>query len=72
MIEIIKVRSSFIEGLQYNEESQRLRVEIGNICYFYYGIIKQKVARLKKATSKGSYFCRYIKGKYKMIKRRIK
>lgn len=72
MIEIIKVRSSFIEGLQYNEESQRLRVEIGNICYFYYGITKQKVARLKKATSKGWYFCTHIKGQYKTIKRRIR
>ena len=72
MIEVINVRSSFIGGLQYNEESQRLRVEIGNTWYYYYGVTKQKVARLKKATSKGSYFCKYIKGQYKTIKRRIK
>lgn len=72
MIEVINVRSSFIEGLQYNAESQRLRVEIGSTWYYYYGVTKQKVARLKKATSKGSYFCKYIKGQYKTIKRRIK
>ncbi len=72
MIEVINVRSSFIGGLQYNEESQRLRVEIGNTWYYYYGVTKQKVARLKKAASKGSYFCKYIKGQYKTIKRRIK
>ena len=70
MIQVIKVRSSFIKGLQYNEESQRLRVEIGNACYYYYGVTKQKIARLKKAVSKGSYFCKYIKGQYKTIKRK--
>lgn len=70
--EIIDVKSSFIEDIQYNVDAQRLKVIIGNIAYFYYGVTKQKVARLKRATSKGNYFCRYIKGKYKMIKRRIK
>lgn len=71
-METIKVHSSFIDAIQYNVDAQRLKVIIGNVAYFYYGITKQKVTRLKKATSKGSYFCRYIKGQYKMIKRRIK
>lgn len=70
--EIIDVKSSFIEAIQYNVDTQRLKIVINSIAYFYYGITKQKVARLKRATSKGSYFCKYIKGKYKMIKRRIK
>ena len=71
-METIKVHSSFIDDIQYSVNAQRLKVVIGSTAYFYYGITKQKVARLKKATSKGSYFCKYIKGQYKMIKRRIK
>ena len=71
-METIKVHSSFIDAIQYSADAQRLKVVIGSTAYFYYGITKQKVARLKRATSKGSYFCRYIKGQYKMIKRRIK
>lgn len=71
-METIKVKSSFIDAIQYNVDSQRLKIIIGNTAYFYYGITKQKVARLKKATSKGWYFCKYIKGQYKTIKRRIK
>lgn len=71
-MEAIKVHSSFIDAIQYSADAQRLKVVIGSTAYFYYGITKQKMARLKKAASKGSYFCKYIKGQYKMIKRRIK
>ena len=71
-METIKVKSSFIEAIQYNVDAQRLKVIIGGTAYFYYGITKQKVARLKRATSKGWYFCTHIKGQYKTIKRRIK
>lgn len=71
-METIKVKSSFIEAIQYNVDAQRLKIIIGNTAYFYYGITKQKVSRLKRATSKGWYFCTHIKGQYKTIKRRIK
>ena len=71
-METIIVKSSFIKGMQYDRDAERLRVEIGDTWYYYYGVTKQKVARLKKAASKGSYFCRYIKGKYKTIKRKIR
>ena len=71
-METLKVKSSFIGAIQYNVDSQRLKIVIGSTAYFYYGITKQKVARLKKATSKGWYFCTHIKGQYKTIKRRIK
>lgn len=70
-METILVKSSFIKSMQYDRDAERLRVEIGDTWYYYYGVTKQKVARLKKAASKGRYFCQYIKGKYKTAKRRI-
>lgn len=71
-MEGLSVHSSFIKSAEYNEELQRLRIQIGDYWYFYYGITRQKIARFKRATSKGSYFCRYIKGRYKSIKRKVK
>lgn len=69
---VISVHSSFIKSAVYNEVKQSLRIEIGNSWYYYYGITKQKISRFKKSASKGQYFCKYIKGKYKVIKRRLK
>ena len=71
MVEI-SVHSSFIKSAVYNEAKQSLRIEIGNSWYYYYGVTKQKVTRFKKATSKGKYFCQYIKGQYRTIKRAIR
>lgn len=69
---VISVHSSFIKSAVYNEAKQSLRIEIGNHWYYYYGITKQKISRFKKAASKGQYFCNYIKGQYKMIKRSVR
>lgn len=68
----ITVHSSFIKAANYNKELQRLRLQIGNYWYYYYGITVQKIARFKKAASKGQYFCKYIKGKYKSTKRAVR
>lgn len=68
-MEAISVHSSFIKSAVYNEDKGFLRFEIGNAWYYFYGVTKQKVARFKKAQSKGKYFCAYIKGQYKTIKR---
>ena len=68
---VISVHSSFIKSAMYNEDKQSLRIEIGNYWYYYYGITRQKINRFKKSASKGSYFCKYIKGKYK-VKRRLR
>lgn len=68
----ISVHSSFIKSAEYSENNQRLRLEIGEHWYYYYGVTKQKINRFKKATSKGKYFCTYIKGKYKVLKRKIR
>lgn len=68
----ISVHSSFIKSAVYNEAKQSLRIEIGNHWYYYYGITKQKISRFKKAASKGQYFCNYIKGQYRTIKRAIR
>lgn len=68
----ISIHSSFIKSAEYSEDNQRLRLEIGNFWYYYYGVTKQKVNRFKKAKSKGGYFCKYIKGNYKTTKRKVK
>lgn len=69
---VISVHSSFIKSAVYNEANQSLRIEIGNSWYYYYGVTNQKINRFKKAASKGRYFCNYIKGRYKTIKRTIR
>lgn len=68
----LHVHSSFIVEALYNETKQVLRLQIKSTWYYYYGITPQKVARFKKAKSKGRYFIQYIKGKYEMAKRSIK
>lgn len=68
----ISVHSSFIKSAVYNEDRQSLRLEIGNFWYYFYGVTKQKVNRFNKATSKGQYFCKYIKGNYETLKRKAR
>ena len=68
----LEITSSFIKSARYNEVKQMLRIEMGNSFYYYYGITKQKVSRFKKATSKGKYYCKHIKGQFKMIRRTAK
>lgn len=67
----ISVHSSFIKSAVYNMEKEVLRLEMGNHWYYYYGITQQKLARFKKAHSKGQYFINYIKGKYETSKRKV-
>lgn len=67
----ISVHSSFIDSAVYNEDKQFLRIEIKGFWYYYYGITQQKLARFKKAHSKGQYFINYIKGKYETSKRKV-
>lgn len=69
-METIKIHSSFIKGAVYKEEEEVLRLEMGNSFYYFYGVTKQKVARFKKSASKGSYFCKFIKGQYVSKKRK--
>lgn len=72
MNERISVHSSFIVGAEYNEDKQCLRLQIHSTYYYYYGVTRQKVARFKKAESKGKYFIAYIKGQYDMVKRKMR
>ena len=71
MTQTIHTHSSFLGDAVYNEEKQSLRIQIGQVWYYYYGVTMQKIARFKKAQSKGKYYCKYIKGKYEMAKRSI-
>lgn len=68
----IEVQSSFIKSAMYNEEKQSLRIGIGDFWYYYYGVTRQKMCRFRKAASKGKYFCSFIKGQYKVVKRKVK
>ena len=68
----ISVHSSFIESAMYNEEKKFLRVGIKGFWYYYYGITMQKMFRFRKAHSKGQYFCKYIKGQYEVVKRKMR
>lgn len=72
MNERVSVHSSFIIGAVYNEEKRCLRLQIHSTYYYYYGITRQKVARFKRAESKGKYFINFIKGKYEMTKRKVR
>lgn len=67
----LTIQSSFIKAASYNEGKQRLRLEIGNHWYYYYGVTIQRIYRFRKAVSKGTYYCKFIKGKYKTLKRRV-
>lgn len=71
-MDLLKVDSSFITSAAYDEDKELLRLEMGGSRYYYYGITRLKLARFKKAMSKGTYFCKYIKGKYRVIKRKIR
>ena len=64
--------SSFIAEARYTEENQTLRLQIHGYWYYYIGVTKQKVGRFKNASSRGTYFAKYIKGQYKVIRRRVR
>jgi len=68
MTEISTKRSSFIEAMVYDPENKTLTIVFlsSERRYRYYGISPQKVARLQKSQSKGSYYASKIKGQYKM------
>lgn len=67
----ISIHSSFIKSAVYNEDKKRLRIEISNTWYYYYGVTKWTIFRFKLASSKGRFFCSHIKGQYRMMKRII-
>lgn len=67
----ISIHSSFIKSAVYDETKKRLRIEIGNTWYYYYGVTKWTISRFKSASSKGRFFCSRIKGQYRMMKRII-
>jgi lysyl-tRNA synthetase class 2 len=60
-------RSSFIEQIDYDEETQNLDLLFKKgKRYRYKGVTKNKFTRFKHAESKGSYYAKSIKGKYEM------
>jgi hypothetical protein len=69
-METITTNSSFITDIRFEAETNKLRITINGMFYYYEGITRQKVSRLKKAVSMGRYFSKYIKGKYPVTKRK--
>lgn len=66
----IEMYGSFLEEAVYDEIKKVLRIKIGSTFYYYHGVTKIRIAKFKKAVSKGSYYCKFIKGKYETTKRK--
>ncbi|RPI16911.1 MAG: KTSC domain-containing protein [Ignavibacteriae bacterium] len=66
----IKVISSFIDSVGYSEEKKILEIKIkkGKI-YQYYSVPIERYIGLLNASSKGRYFDRYIRDRYRTSKK---
>lgn len=71
--EVFNIKSSFIgKEVSYLPTNKRLCIIIGNHKYFYYDVSRIRLNKFLRASSKGSYYCKFIKGQYKTMKRIIK
>ena len=64
-----KVESSNLDSVGYDEEDKVLTIKFnkGGV-YNYYGVDKKIYDELMKAESKGKYFHKKVKGKFKYLK----
>lgn len=68
-MERIKVTSSTISSVGYNETSLSLELEFTSTAVYQYSNVPQSVyLRLMSAPSKGSFFNTYIKDRYRCRK----
>lgn len=68
-MERTKIASSNLESLGYDSTSKILEVEFkGGSIYQYYEVDKDWWEALNNAESKGSYFSKFIKNKFKCAK----
>lgn len=59
------VNSSFIEKACYSSETQRLELILNGRSYNYCGVSKATFDSFLSASSKGSYYNQYIKGRFR-------
>lgn len=71
--EVFLIKSSFIgKEVTYLPANRRLCIIIGNHKYFYYDVSRIRLNKFLRSKSKGSYYCKFIKGKYQTLKRILK
>ncbi|MFT4925594.1 MAG: hypothetical protein ACI8WB_001687 [Phenylobacterium sp.] len=69
MIDIIRVSSSNVESIGYDEDSETLQVTFNNgMTYQYFDVPEQLFDGLCNAGSVGSYLHAHIKGTYRYSK----
>ena len=64
----VSIRSSNIESVGYDGDSETLEIEFGNGVYQYSGVPEVIHSGLMKASSAGRYFHKNIKDKYVDVK----
>ncbi len=64
----VSIRSSNIESVGYDSESETLEIEFDNGVYRYSGVPEVVHRGLMSASSAGRYFHGNIKGKYASVK----
>lgn len=57
--------SSFLHMVCYDKDTQTLRLQLKNNFYSYCNVPNHIAKNLLQSPSKGSFYNRYIKGKYK-------
>jgi len=67
-MEMIKVQSSNLDLVGYDEERKILRIKFHNGTYDYFGVPKQIFLNLLGASSKGEFHADFIKDVYRFQK----
>lgn len=65
---MIKVQSSNLDSVGYDEETKTLVIKFHHGKYKYFGVPKQIFLNLLNASSKGSYHADFIKNIYRYQK----
>jgi len=64
-MEMIKVQSSNLDSVGYDEETKTPVIKFHNGAYKYFGVPKQIFLNLLNASSKGEYHADFIKDVYR-------
>ena len=66
-VELIPTDSSFVYGVGYGKDGL-MKVSLRGEIYLYFDVPKKVFKEFLNAESKGSYYHKYVKGKYNSIK----
>ena len=67
-MEMIRVKSSDLDSVGYDEKNKMLAIKFHNGTYEYFGVPKEVFLGLLDASSKGKYFQEFIKYAYRYKK----